>query len=284
MLDRNMLSMGWKVCLAIGMLAGAVGLRPAMADEIIAYDSFETYTPGDTFIGENGGTGWAGAYTSFEDTDRSTAQTKSLTYSNGAINITGGNVAGRYSDNATLSFGTVYLRQLPAVTADVVYFSVMVNAHVPVMDNFWQFGLQDTNANNALDASFYISDTGISIRANNSNQAVAAGLVTDQTYLMVVKLEKISSSSTYNRLTAYFNPDDLIEGNNTSVTLNADSALDLTSGGYFGFRKSSYTAGDELFFDNIRIGTTFESVVVVPEPGSLGMLLLALPLMRRRKH
>lgn len=270
------------LAVAVFVLAGESSR--AMAD-VITYDDFESYTPGDTFIGGTGGTGWAGAYTSFESDSRSTAQTKSLTYSNGDITVDGGDVAGRYQPPTAVSHGTVFLRELPAITSDEVYFSFLMQVHSDGDMTEWnQFGLQETNVLNAAQATVIANGTKWSLRAAGTTTDVGGATVAnDQTYFVVVKAEKIASATDYNRLTVFIDPDDLVEGNNASTSLDADTGMDLSSGGYFGFRKSSYDSGDDqAFFDNFRVGTTFESVVV-PEPGSVALMLVGFGLFGKRR-
>ena len=272
--------------------AGAVSaiLLPAIlacvtttaAAGVVATEDFESYGTGAFANGSSGGTGWASGWV-IPGVVAPTVEASGLSYSGGAITINGGTRRLR-QDVSAVQTGAFFpaMRALDIVQTGTVYMSLLVRPVSVEDDDFYQFGLSDTNDNPEGSVLIDSPATNSQYRVRNgtsggSNLGVT---VTDNvTALLVLKVHKISSNYT---VTGFVNPTSLTEGDNLSVTPGAVSGYSQIS--HWVFRAARIETTDEIEIDQIRIATTF-SEAIVPEPATctfLGTGLVAALLRRRR--
>ncbi|MCC5850106.1 MAG: PEP-CTERM sorting domain-containing protein [Verrucomicrobia bacterium] len=264
---------------------------PLAQATLLVYDGFEPYTADNDLSGNNGGTGWTGAYSGHEDIN---VVSGGLSYSAGNVIVGGGSRAAAVQGNLGLnntSVGVVLNRSFHAIASDEVFFSFLFRpvAGFPTFENndrdFLYFYLSNSST---INNSFGI---GQLISAGNSNtlkplgarltdgsgaitQADSTIATGNETFLLVGRLYK-DGTTNYNRLDFYVNP--------TSTTFGVDSPASQATrdigiaGGLntFGLRYGFPEPDDEYQFDELRIGTSWDAVVI-PEPSSLILLGVAL--------
>ncbi|MFT5130059.1 MAG: hypothetical protein ACI8W8_003688, partial [Rhodothermales bacterium] len=233
------------------------------------YEDFESYTAGSQLDGGFGGTGWLGdwAVASARGADV-TVESVALSYASGFVVVNGGAQAMQYlatEDGISQMFG----RQLPAQAGDVLYLSFLYRNTVdvgPSSSDFWQFGF-DTTSLPEPRASILDRNTEFQGRAGSTNTFAATPTpitsVTNQTYFLVLKLEKTGGSSTYNAMTFFVDPTTTFEtAGDGSSSIN--TGLDLAAAAHLGIRKAFTDAGDTYHWDELRVGTTWGEVVPAP--------------------
>lgn len=275
-------------------LVGALLVFPVLSQgALIVADSFDygTATTTVNLNGQNGGTNgtglWAGTYTALTGIN---VVDGALSYSGGSITIDGGSRTGQVTGQVN-SDGAVR-RDFSSQTG-TVYFSFLyrLNAGDSFNDDFAQFFLnnaQSTSANNVSNVAIGNLNTsanffgaraaeGSNVTTDPSAQAISSGV----TYFLVGKVSKVSTTN-YNTVELFVNPTSNTEPFTASATATRDTGL--ASLQRFGIRTVNLDTDDRLQFDELKIGTTFESVVV-PEPTSaaLGLLGAALLCLRRRR-
>jgi hypothetical protein len=119
-------------------------------------------------------------------------------------------------------------------------------------------------------------------RLQGGNEAYSTQAFLDEPVQIVGRLYK-ESSANYNRFALWINPDGSDFGSPDALATIGGSVSTVSR---LGFRTATLSTGDVLLVDELRVGTSFEDVIV-PEPSSLaiwgGIGLGALILARRRK-
>lgn len=223
---------------------------PALADVVLASDSFDSYADG-AIAGANGGTGWDAAWTG----------TVGAAVNGGALQITGNgnNLATR-------------LLSTPVTGNVIVRFDVTLDAG-SLQDNdflaLWfgsttgpNIGLK-ANCGGGCSDDLFVRTGGTDAGGHLQN------VVLSTTYSLMGYLQKTGSSTVYNRFDLWLNPtaDELstLTGSDVSDT----GAASIGSFGAIGWRGVNLDAGDVIRIDNLRISE-------VPEPGTLALLGVAL--------
>ena len=224
---------------------------------LLAEDTF-SYDDGP-LTGENGGTGWAGAYS------------------------TGGSVTG-----GVASFVEGQYRELSPIaneSGDPLYFSAEMTkfgtdaSYAVWLELSGNTAVNDDDVRIGFDNDLF--STAIEGDAGNSNIINSSGAITvETTYLLVAKIE-FNVLGDDDQITMWIDPTGVETG--TSLTATDTDTLSWTAPTYF-VVYSNGIAADNVKVDNVRIGTTWASVV--PEPGSLALLGLGglCMLKRRRRH
>ena len=256
----------------IGLTLAAAALCSAGTAHaaLLAEDQFLTggsnYATSSNILGQGPATfGFTGNWLNFTGT--AAPVDTGLTYGGlvtdgGALALSGGNNrTGRLIDSPVTASttGTVYLSFLMELSAVSNQYKAL-ELHNGGFDDNTNRNFRLGNGGGAN--GFSNTDYGFRI-AGGSNQLLGAG--DTDTNLFVVRFD-LSDAAASDSVTVYRNPTNLIsEAANTGVTLaGQDIAFDRISVAMF--------TGELVTFDEFRLGTTFNSVVPIPEPGSLALL------------
>jgi len=255
------------------LLAMATMIGTASA-AIIAYDGFESYTPGSALDGGAQGSDWTGNWSEANPGD-STLQAASLIDPNGLVS--GGSQALRSMPAATRTeVGDYITRTFTAQSGDV-YVSFLFQKGAGVDNNdFYNFQLSNGatgNTSNALGVGIrnatgnpFFARVGSS--SDNATTDSGTNSTVGETFLVVAKFSK-DGSTEYNRTDLFLNPTSSSEPLIADATATAN-VTGLTQISLFNLRNYSPEAGDTLLIDELRIGTTFASVI--PEPTSFALI------------
>lgn len=261
-------------------------LPPAARAAIIAYDSFNSYTANSTLNGDNGGTGWSGAWSSNSSVIVE-SPTTALSYAGGAVAVNGGANAVQIPD---VNGDGIISREFSSQSG-ALYFSFLYreDARAGTATNFLQFALNNDaaiNGSGAIVASEAVGEfgvrltnlTGTQTTGNSATPTIDVGT----TYFVVAKLYK--SASNYDRMSLFVNPTSLTEPGTPSATSITD--IGISSVSFFSVRTANLAAGDQTLFDELRVGTSFADVVI-PEPTTWALLATGLAttvILRRRRQ
>lgn len=244
---------------------------PTSQAALIATDDFEDSARGSA-LGINGGTGWSAAWTGVAGAADIVAY--STAYTNVEILTTGGTNALDISYPGGSPAG---MRAFPAETGDTLYFSCYFNpdsSDGSSNEDFSQFGFS---------ADGTTPDMGIVHRLNDGDHRFGiryggvatyytiAGTEAYKTYFLVFKASKSVSGAAnpYNQLYLYIDPSTTNEPASSDVSKIVIQYTDTRSASYsyMGFRSVGLESDDHAYFDNIRIGTTWEDVVLTEISG-----------------
>jgi hypothetical protein len=191
-----------------------------------------------------------------------------------------------FADSAIV--GNLFSRALAAPHSGTVYMSLLFReiANPAFGTDFIQVGFEDTNPDQPLASLLrrngaYQVRSGTSSPAGNTQGATVADF---NTHLLVMKVEKVSGSTTYNRVSLFVDPSSLMEPGSPTNAINASGGLSKV--GLLTARSAFHSAGDTLQIDQILVGESWTDVVTsIPEPSSsllIGLGGIGLALMRRR--
>ena len=281
-----------KLPLSLFLIAPIISSVSSLQAELIAYDSFTAGT--DQSAGEytdvNDGnyrlqsgqnptiTGFSGSWQNSGAAFRmGTVPPSSLSYTDGAgaTLSTAGNSVFRASqgisyrsfDSSLINFAvdqTYYISFLLQVTD--------VNKQARIV--------LGQDAQDWRDPAIRIDSTGFVLRGNGSSTSVAT---TDtDTHLAIFKVN-VNSTGTGHNLELYWDPTLSSEGANVATNAGFNSAVPTN------ILLSSKNESGAINFDELRIGTSWESVTptVVPEPSNYALLLGTLSsclILRRRRR
>lgn len=266
--------------LACSILAAAFSRSDAA---LIAYEDF-SYTAGLSIIGLNGGTGWSpssawagnnpssGSITRVISSNTITYDLNGFTYGGGnSFEITGtdlSRVADRTVDRSGLTVGQdiyfSYIFQAEGGTGNLnssAFSSIYARGSA---------GISTTNGNALI--------TGVSggragaRTGSTTSTGTSPVLQYDTTYLIAGRLSGWDGTA-YRTTSIWLNPDLNSLGTPTATSTNDASGI----GEFFGvvFRINGLeSTGTTVYFDDLRIGTTWNAVVI-PEPSAIGFLFAA---------
>lgn len=267
------------------------------ADAQLIYDSFQSYSTGNLIGQAAGGTGLTNSWlnpTNNAGVTFTVENSGGMSYSGGAVSVNGGTQFGRASSTSIVTGNpTANIQLSSTLTPTTTYISFLMRFN-GTLDLSDQFSLQFANAN--TDTSFLRSGVrddstaapnDVAFVANNSTSSypIPEVIVTSgTTYFALVKLDV--SGANWSNATMWLNPTELTEAaqgtNGTAVrALSVNTAVN-----YLGFKFQNPDASDSFDLDEIRVGTTWDSVVV-PEPSTWALLvggLAALVAFRRRRN
>lgn len=268
-----------------------LGLFQTLSGQPIASESFD-YNTG-SIAGQNGGTGWAGAWTgnSGQAVIDTTGDELSFTVTDGG-SILGGDRALQVTNNSN----TLLTRFFDAdLTGDDIFISFLFRWDSGTMENndflgLWydedsfsngtsipNIGLKANGGNGSTTGDFFI-------RTTSSGGVFSTDLVQGETYFVVGHLYREGASANYNRYALYVNPAYGDDGTPAAL-FSGDSGLDTIN--LFGMRSVNFSNGLTITVDELRFGEDWASVVPIPEPGTIiagGCLVLLLGLFEWRRR
>lgn len=238
-----------------------------LVDEIIASDNFET-TTGSISDGTSG-TGWTGDWSSSPNTQAQSDEV--LEYNAGELHIDGGTKSVIH----TTSNGNPQASRSFDEQTGVVYFSLLMRLPATATDEFIGFHFTNSGTGNldstpSMELGFYPTYVRAGIYnpaggRNTSSNPYTPG----QTVFVVGRISKEGSSGgsadEYDRLELFINPTSLKEPQLATRTVNFASTL--TPLDTFAVRTANFVSGESVYFDEIRIGTSYASVVASLTPG-----------------
>jgi len=286
--------------LAISALACPM-LASSSHAALIAYDSFDTYTPGADLNGNNGGTGFTSAWSANTIVD---VVNGGLSYNAGNVQVNGGSNAvsinGALAGPTDNTFSRAFTGQSSTVYVSFL-FQPVVNGGLG-QDDFFQFMLNDdTDSENSgtigmRNQSGTIGNDGYFVRirdntADLGNPEAGVLSVLGRTDFLIGKFSVSGANgANFDKFDLFINPTSNTEGApNATLTGNSVNALI----DFFTLRTAFLDTLDAYRFDELRIGTAFADVVpiipevapIVPEPATMtlaGLGLLALASRRKR--
>ena len=258
----------------------------AVSPAPIASEPF-TYPLGD-LAGNNGGSGWSGAWPSHEAGRFSVVDPGApLEFVGSGVLVEGGDRALKYTSDGGEE---IIARSLDAAESGDVYVSFLLqwdpNGSVG-NNNFAAIRLSDATAigvqgNRASGSG--IEDFVVWTVPGQGAFAPDVDLVPGQDYFLVGRLFKDGGSTNYNRFALWVDPDfdDLNTPDALAIGDSGVSSFDEIS-----FRGKNLASGEFVLIDQLRLGATWGDVVTVPEPGSLTLLCIGFVILaacRRRKR
>ncbi len=272
----------------LNSIAAAVCIGAALHSShaaIIAYDGFSSsdYTAGQ-LLGQNptiaGFTGaWAGGSNIYEGGAGS-----ALTYAGVASDNTGGAFSNVAGNRAGRDFN-------PTLTgSNVFYLSLMMkNTAVNATDyrafELYNFGnrLLQVGANG--DNGDSGANWGMRAIDNNSYRVTTSvAAVANATVFAVIKIT-LSTTAGADSVQLWINPTDL-SSETLSTNSVALSGFDVTNNSITNFRLASFNGTAVSYWDEIRVGTSWNDVTPIPEPATWALLaagLTAFVVFRRRR-
>lgn len=241
-------------------LAAAAGAAVAAPTSLIAQDSFEYVT--GALDGQNGGSGWASAWTAVGGTTAGGTAAADTPMSGNAARI------------STNSNAAAQRTLASSVSGDVlVSFVFQFDAGSVERNDFLGLWFGNTTGpniglkGNCDAASGCTAD--LFVRTTGSSGAFSTAINVGESYELVGYLQKVGGSAVYNRYSLWVDPtaDELDSLTGADAVFNGASSVSSFSS--IGFRSVNLDKGDVLLVDNLRISR-------VPEPGTLALAGLAL--------
>ena len=271
-----------KIAAALALCA----FTPLSMAAIIASDNFD-YATGEV-AGQNGGSGWAGAWSANTGVTQVATPSTSLGGGN-ALQVTGNN------NNAA------YRQLSSAFTGDNLYvdFYIQLDAGVLSANDFLGLWLDTASTGDHTSRpNIGIKADGngtndVFVRTNGTNGAFAAssniGTTNDITYHIVGLLSRTAPGN-YTSFSLWLNP--TVDSTAADAIMLGNTGLSQIS--YVGFRSVNLDSGDVLLIDDLQLSTTWNEALRittsttndVPEPGTaalIGLGLLGFGLSKRRK-
>jgi len=271
-----------KIAAALALCA----FTPLSMAAIIASDNFD-YATGEV-AGQNGGSGWAGAWSANTGVTQVATPSTSLGGGN-ALQVTGNN------NNAA------YRQLSSAFTGDNLYvdFYIQLDAGVLSANDFlglWLDTASTGDHTNRPNIGIKADGSGtndVFVRTNGTTGAFASssniGTTNDITYHIVGLLSRTAPGN-YTSFSLWLNP--TVDSTAADAIMLGNTGLSQIS--YVGFRSVNLDSGDVLLIDDLQLSTTWNEALRittsttndVPEPGTaalIGLGLLGFGLSKRRK-
>jgi len=248
--------------------------------EQIAYEGFESYAAGPLNGAGMAGDGWLGSW--YTATSLVQVVSESMSYNGGAVFVNGGTHAVHYT---TINISPLIQRDTIPIGYGPAYFSVLVKGQ-GMQNDVHSFVLRDMNytggpdgiphslgmdfARGAGDSGPGYIDAEVYSASNRERGLTDVATTNGVTYFVVVRLNR-SANTQYETADVIVNPTSGTEPTTgwASVTYTECEALTLSA---FAVRAAVMDFGDWITFDEIRIGTTYESVVPSRSLGTLIMI------------
>ena len=247
---------------------------------VIASDNF-SYSVGE-IAGQNGGTGWSGAWNGVAALTEVDDPGVPLGYSAPGLAVNGGDRALRVSGNNDNAVS----RSLASQNANTIFVSFLVRTSGAFTSNdfgaFWFDNvatgthLQAPNIGMKADGS---GGLDFMSRLRLGNEVYSTASLANTSYLVVGRLSKsvAGPGSNYDRFALWVNP---TTGEENTPDANAVVGSNISSFNQIGIRTANLSSGEAFFFDSFLVATSYqEAIGAVPEPGTMtlagvGALLL----------
>jgi len=267
---------------AVALLALSCGFSFYSNAELVAVDDFNSYTAGAAIGGQNGGTGWSTTWTFGSGASTNTLSSYEITYTTGGGAVIGGGnsfqITGGSTQNATAR--TVYAS--PDQTGQDYYVSFIFQIVGPtgtetgttVGNNAFNITAKGTTVSTVNDNLIFVNNSGSKISARNEagESAVNNQLEYATTYLAVVKYTGWDATDgVYETTQVWLNPESTDELSVDPTITSSISVDGEGADGFAGFAMRTFFTDDahKLYIDDLRIGTTWDAVVI-PEPATSG--------------
>jgi hypothetical protein len=282
--------MRWDVLLAtLAFVLLGAGLVPVPGHAaIIAEEGFD-YSLGE-LDGQSGGVGFAGSWAAATALTEVADPGTALAYTNGPLDIQGGNRALLLTDDAATAasrgFATSFTSDEVFVRFLFRYSGVLSNNAFTV---FWHddvsTGDHTGRPNLGLKANrgdgSGSEDAVARLALSGSGQVYSTDMLPDVTYLIVGRLHRSvpGSGSNYDRFDLWVNPTGDLSGA-PDATASGDGGVSAFD--FIGIRTAN-TAGSSVWIDEMRYADVW--LEAVPEPGTAVLVALGLGLLgARRRH
>jgi hypothetical protein len=262
---------------------------PSLSAALLAYEGFDyTEANGTSISGLNGGTGWTEAFPTVEGTIR---LANGLSFTDHIAS------SGKSAERLASATLTGNGRNWASTVSDGTYWYSFLMHPTATATNVGRgtFGiLQGPGTNqNGFGIRFDFTGTAgpgatLTINANSPAQAPGANITFasgwDQAYLVLGRLNVDTAANTINDIWVYQNGESI-----PTSEVGLPTVMSTTSGASTGINPAMYgrAFGDSAptFFDEVRVGTSFADVMVIPEPSAAALGLIGLTaLLRRRRH
>jgi len=264
--------------------AGVLACLTRSEAVLVAYDGFD-YTVGESIIGQDGGTGWnpssawagnnpgSGTVTRSISSTSITYDLNGFTYGGGtSLEIGGANltrVADRTVNTASLT------------TGQDIYFSYVVQAQGGAGDlsstAFSAWYTRDSGGISTTDDNAFITGNLGKVAARANSATTTNGALTLQyntTYLIVGRISGWDEGAqAYRTTSVWLNPDLDDFGTPSAVATGTTGGTGAFVGTVLRINGLE-SSGTTFLFDDMRIGTSWDAVVI-PEPGTAGLLVMA---------
>lgn len=187
--------------------------------------------------------------------------------------------------------GARYYTNSIAATGGTVYGSYLWQTPTLNVDNEWRGHFEVRNAAAGLDVRIGLGldgnhdDTNLQVRYGGTNHTTSVALAAATTYYVLYKAEYNGTGQMTN-FDLWLNPDSLTsEAVSGAADLTYSGAIGFGGFGGFSINKDNLAGGFNPIYDEIRVGTTWDSISPIPEPGTLALVALGvLALFRRRRN
>lgn len=228
--------------------------------DLVVYESFEDLSIGKLNGQGTEGNGWT---TSWNAKDQVAVANIALSYTGGEVKIDGGNKAMLITN---INSYVTANREFDDIFEPVIYISALVKSKNIIDQNkMLTLTIQDSISadNYGNSAGFDFGYTGGYINAEvagSSNTRVPTGVTAsdDTTFFIVARVSK--NNDKYSQSDVIVNPTTLTEPT-TGWTTAIDTGTTLSTINRINSRTLWMDNDDEYYMDEIRVGTTYESVV-----------------------
>jgi len=246
---------------------------------MLASDDFLYNSPGE-LNAQNGGTGWAGAWSAVTSATQIVDPAVDLS-DDKALQVTGNNNNAAYRQLASPFVGDSLF----------VSFLVQVGAGSLTANDFVALWLDTvTTGDHTSRPNIGIKSDGsgandVFVRTNGTGGSFVSpsniGSTIGVTHQIVGRLSR-SAPGNYTSFDVWLDP---LFGDLSSPDAMFAGSAGISAVSYVGFRSANLDSGDSLLIDDLRLATEWQDVVSVPEPSTvalLGLGLLGVGLFRRR--
>lgn len=265
--------------MGIGTTVAALAITTSAQAAIVSSDSFESASSAaDLTTAPGTGSGWSAPWNFAGLTDSSIAVgNRNMSYSNGSVQVDGGQKALEIKPGTATG---VALSRPFANQTETLYLSFLFQAPTSSNGNeFFQFGLHNSIDNPTVSGGIQRNTSDANrqtffSRTGTGQHTFADSPIDPQAvYFVVLKISKSGTSSTYNNADLFINPTSSIESEQSSVHHSVGGTVTGVSN--LIFRVARNSTDNIYYLDEFTLGSDFASVVPIPEPASLSMLVLS---------